>query len=435
MILSVMHISPQSWDLKSSLEYPDGGAGVDIPLGIDVPAVEERCRNNCYEWLPKMYDADEAAFYGYYDPRYDDFSDPQTANLIAPWQLMAAWDRYGDDEMLERAAASASWLDENMVDSHPMSLVLGGIQDNIKEHQVWTKYTGDFVVTNLGLFQRTGDEEHLQRAIQSGKFLLQALRHDFAPLYDRWNEVWLHRGWQSFGRTIGALLGLWEVTEVSDWLDWALEWGDYALDLQSESGCFHLINQQYYSSDIAADEIRSLVLLTEHTEDDRFLDAAVGFADWHLQCQRDDGSWYVAMDRHDVPVSQYVGPGDVPNIGIALLRMFDLTRDVKYLVSTISAMRYSLSKQVLPDDEHPYQGNENLDWGFWSWDPCYDHTVSPDQSTHHVRGLWFFIDYWLSLDEETRDEAIEALPDDLPEVTPGCCGCGQRGVSETPIGE
>lgn len=392
---------------------------------MDIPAVEERCRSNCYEWLPKMYDEEMGAFFGYYDPRFGNHSDAQTANLIAPWQLMATWDRYGDEQMLEWAVTATDWLDENMVDSHPMSLVLGGIQDNIKEHQVWTKYTGDYVISNLGLFQRTGDEKHLKMALQSGKFLLQAQRHNFAPLYDRWNEVWLHRGWQSFGRTIGALLGLWQVTEDTKWLDWALEWGHYSLDLQDENGCFHLINQQYYSSDIAADEIRSLLLLTENADDERYAEAAVRFADWHLDQQRDNGSWYVAMDRHDVPVSEYVGPGDVPNIGISLLRLHDYTGDIIYLVSTIRAMRYALSQQVLPEDEHPHRGDSHLDWGFWSWDPCYDHTVSPDQSTHHVRGLWFFIDYWLSLDEETRAEAIDELPDELPEVWTGSCGCAQ----------
>ena len=404
-----MHISPNSWGLKPAPQYSDEQLQVEIPLGIDIPTVEDRCRNNCYEWLPRMYNQEQGAFYGYYDPRFEDFADPQTANLIAPWQLMAAYDRYDDEDMLNWAISSANWLHENMVDSHPMSLVLGGIQDNIKEHQVWTKYAGDYVVTYLALFQRTGDEEHLNRALQSGKFLLQALRHDFAPLYDRWNEVWLHRGWQSFGRTIGALLGLWGVTETPSWLEWAVEWGDYALDLQAENGCFHLINQQYYSSDIAADEIRSLMLLSEHTDDERFVRAAMDFADWHLRHQRDDGAWYVAMDRYDVPVSEYVGPGDVPNIGIALLRLHDFTGEIKYLNSTARAMRYAISKQVLPDEDHPYGDDPHLEWGFWSWDPHYDHTVSPDQSTHHVRGLWFFIDYWLGLDEETRREVIDQM--------------------------
>lgn len=413
-----MHIGPQSWDLKPAHEYPEGGGGVELPLGMDIPAVEERCRNNTYEWLPRMYDEEEGAFYGYYDPRYGDFADAQTANLIAPWQLMAAYDRYGDEELLERAASATIWLHENMVDSHPMSLVLGGVRDNIKEHQLWTKYTADYVVTNLGLFERTGDEEHLERAIQSGKFLLQAQRHDFAPLYDRWNEVWLHRGWQAFGRIIGAMLGIWELTQNQNWLDWAVQWGDYALDLQDSNGCFHLINQQYYSSDMAADEMRSLVCLAERTGDDTYRSAAVDFAEWHLRHQRPDGASYVALDRYYVPVSEYVGPGDVPNIGIALLRMHDLTGETRYLTATVKAMRYALSKQALPGEEHPYQEDPHIDWGFWSWDPPYDYTVSPDQSTHHVRGLWAFIDYWLTLDESTRSEVVEAAPLQLPEVSP-----------------
>jgi hypothetical protein len=32
--------------------------------------------------------------------------------------------------------------------------------------------------------------------------------------------------------------------------------------------------------------------------------------------------------------------------------------------------------------------------------------MSSDQSTHHVRGYWFFLDYFASLSEEVQDQLI-----------------------------
>jgi len=115
------------------------------------------------------------------------------------------------------------------------------------------------------------------------------------------------------------------------------------------------------------------------------------------------------MDRHHVPVSAYVGPGDAPNIGISLLLMHRLTGNVQYLVAAAKAVRYSLSMQAVPGEDYPYAEDPLTQWGFWSWDPPYDYTMSPDHSTHHVRGLWFFLDYWAVLSEETRGQVGEAL--------------------------
>jgi hypothetical protein len=89
-----------------------------------------------------------------------------------------------------------------------------------------------------------------------------------------------------------------------------------------------------------------------------------------------------------------VGPGDVPNIAIALLRLYYVSRDPRYLAAAYAGLRYSLSVQLTPQSRHPYQDDAHALWGFWSWDPYYDYTQSADQATHHVRGMWFLIDYW-----------------------------------------
>ncbi len=401
--LIVSHISPGCWGGAQAFER---GSEVKqlTPLGITGSDIEERCRRNTHEWLMRQFDEQADAFRGHYDPRSRHFGNPQTANLIAPWQLLAAFDRSQDERLLEVASQSVSWIRDNLVDSHPMSLVLGGVHDDVQPTQLWTKYTADHVVANLGVYERTDNDEYLRNAIQGGRFLLQAQRHDFAPIYDhRWNE-WLKTGWQSFGRVAGAMLGLWEKTGDEQWLEWAVEWGEFSLRLQADNGCFYLIDEDYYSSDVAADEMRALACLSRATGREDFLSAALRFADWHLESQRDDGSWLLTLDRYGVPVSDYVGPGDVANIGIAMLLMHRLDGTMKYLVSGTRAMSYVLSPQAIAGEDYPYSEDSNTAWGFWSWDPPYDYSMSPDQSTHNVRGLWFFLDYYLTLPDQTRHE-------------------------------
>jgi len=404
-----MTISPRGWGLE-----PAGDRDADALSAIGLPKqeLEARARNNTYHWLIGQFGDEAGAFCGYYDARSGTFAEPQNVNLIAPFQCLAAFDRYQDEQFLAMAGRAADWLDATMVETHPMSLVLGGVLDNIKPQQLWTKYTSDYVTLNLGLWERLGRQEYLDRAVQSSRFLIQAQNHNFAPKYDQWHESWLPKGWQSFGRAIVALIALQEFTDEEIWLERATVWAEHGLRLQADNGCFYLINDTYYSSDIAADEIRGLIRVAVRTGDTRFLEAGLRFADWHLDRQDPDGSWPLSEDRWGVPVTGYKGPGDMPNIAIALLLAHKASGEPKYIAGAARALRYSLTQQQVPggEDLH-YGGDASTHWGFWSWDPPYDYTMSADQSTHHVRGYWFFLDYLLSLPgEELR--RIQAEIDD-----------------------
>ncbi|MCK4450436.1 MAG: hypothetical protein KAX26_07580, partial [Anaerolineae bacterium] len=70
-----------------------------------------------------------------------------------------------------------------------------------------------------------------------------------------------------------------------------------------------------------------------------------------------------------------------------------LTKEEAYWQVAMRAFRYSLSTQAVPGSDHPYLDDPRVLWGFWSWDPYYDYTLSADQSTHHVRGMMFLLDY------------------------------------------
>jgi len=139
--------------------------------------------------------------------------------------------------------------------------------------------------------------------------------------------------------------------------------------------------------------LRALTFLYEQTRQPRFLEAAERFAAWLLAHQRDDGAWPLTIDRDGNIVVATVGPGDMPNIAVALLRLHSVTGQARYLDAAQLALRYSLAVQILPGGAHPYSDDPNVVWGFWSWDPYYDYTVSGDQATHHIRGFLFLLDY------------------------------------------
>lgn len=394
-------ISPQDWNLQPATQEQSEKI-IQQLCGMSLEVLELRCKRNIYEWLPQHFSDEDGAFRGYYNAQKQRFELPQLVNLIAPCLLMAGYDRYGDEHLLNKAIHAAEWLHcSSLVVTHPMSLGIGGVLQ-LESREAWTKYSAEYVMLNLGLYKRTNQGRgFLERAIQSGQFLIQAARHDYATklhLQETWSETWSTSGWQAFGRAIEAFLSLYEVTGEANWRNHALAYGEYALDLQGQNGCFYLINGEYYNSDLAADPLRALVFLFEETGEERFLRAARRFADWHIQLQSEDGSWPINIDKDGNVLCSVVGPGDVSNIGIALLRVHKTTDDNRYLDAAIKAFQYSVSTQITPEGEHPFSKDPKVRWGFWSWMPYHDYTVSADQATHHIRGLMFLMDYVASLE-------------------------------------
>jgi len=401
MKLQLGVISPQDWGLPVTAhpsEEPIEGLGA-APAELD-----RRARAATVEWLARQFDPAVGAFHGHYRAPDEYFEPPQTVNLIAPWQAIAAYDRTGDANLLDMAERAAEWFYRWHVVDHPMAVVAGGVRDGVAADHLWTKFAGEEALTCLALHRRTGKAVWLDRAVQSGRYLIQARRHGFAPRFSLSRDQWIDHGWDSWGRAVEALLLLDQTVPGAAWRDEALRWGEHGLAIQAADGAFYLIEGDYYNTDLAADELRALVYLHELTGRADFLDAARAFADWHLRWQLASGAWPLTVDRDGNVVMPTVGPGDVPNIGIALLRLHAVTRQQAYLAAALRALRYSLGVQVIPGSAHPFSDRPNAQWGFWSWDPPYDYTMSADQSTHHARGMWFVIDYWAALEKASTRE-------------------------------
>lgn len=383
-------ISPQDWGLPvASATTPELIPG----LGVARAELEKRIHATTYQWARHHFNEQAGAFYGFYSAPEKRFEPPQTVNLIAPWQFIATYDHYGDKALLQKAERAAEWFYRHFVVTHPMSVVIGGVRESLPAGELWTKFAAEFVVLNVGLYTRTNDSRYLERARQSAMFLIQSTRHNFAPKYDTSLGTWREKGWQSFGRVIEAFLLLADLTTEHSWLDLALQWGDYGLSLLAEDGGLYLIDDDYFNTDIAADELRAFVFLYELTGRADFLAAAEKFAAWLLAHQREDGAWPLTIDRDGNIVVPTVGPGDIPNIAIAFLRLHMVTGQIHYQEAALRSLHYSLLVQVQPGSGQPYCEDPNVQWGFWSWMPYYDYTISGDQATHHVRGFLFALDY------------------------------------------
>jgi hypothetical protein len=385
-------ISPQDWGLpRVDTALPEIIPG----LGITALELEQRIHACTYQWTQRHFDPDIGAFYGFYSALEKRFEPPQTVNLIAPWLLLATYDQYRDKLLLQQAERAAEWFYRHFVVTHPMSVVIGGVRESLPDGELWTKFAAEFVLLNAGLYNRTNDSKYLERARQSAMFLIQSTRNGFAPKYDTRLGLWREKGWQSFGRVIEAFLVLADVTGETHWHSLALRWGDYGLSLLAADGGLYLIDDDYFNSDIAADELRAFIFLHELTGRTEYRAAAEKFTAWLLARQRDDGAWPLTIDRDGNVVVPTVGPGDIPNITIALLRFHDVSGHEGSLEAAMRALGYSLAVQVRPASEHPYSDDPNVQWGFWSWMPYYDYTVSADQATHHIRGFLFARDYLL----------------------------------------
>ena len=89
-----------------------------------------------------------------------------------------------------------------------------------------------------------------------------------------------------------------------------------------------------------------------------------------------------------------MGPGDMPNIALSMLRLHRDTGEQAFLDCAVRAVRYGLSLQAAPDGKYPeHLEDPHVKWGFWSWDPLFDHSLSGDQSVHHIRGILFLSAY------------------------------------------
>ena len=387
-------INPKEWGYKApSLK---GSQKIKEILGEDFESIKERIINCVYLFLDRLYDENEKGLRHYYRADNKFISELDNGNFLMALNYLVIYDMNGDKTMLEKAENCFMWGYENVTETHPMFTWQGGVRDGFKPNELYIKYTGDAFLTCNALYKRTKNEKYLFYIKQFHNFFKQGKKAGFKYKYDTNTYIWSDTGfvWRAFGFPVISYLELYEITKDEKYLHEALEWGHHGLTLQAEDGGFYLIDGEFWNSDLTAPELRSLVYLYEITKDKKFLQAAEGYADWLLKHQRDDGAWVIGIDKDGEECAPHVGPGDSPNIGISLLRLDQHVDHNRYFDSAVKAMKYSLALQAVEQGRYPlYLDDEHVKWGFWSWEPLMDYSLSGDQSVHHIRGLLFMSYY------------------------------------------
>lgn len=369
-------------------------------FGEDLSTLEERAKNCVYSFLENLYDENEHALRHYYraDKKY--LSELDSGNFLMAINYLTMYDMTNDSLMLSRAESCFKWAYDHATESHPMFTWQGGVRDGFKSNELYVKYTGDAFLTCIALYKRTGKEDYLFYIKQFHNFFKQAKKAGFKYKYDTNTYTWSDHGfvWRSFGFPVVCYIELYEATGEKKYLEEAILWGEHGLTLQSENGCFYLLDGDFWNSDLTAPEIRGLTFLYEITGQKKFLTAAKKYCDWLISVQAPDGSWPIGIDNDGDVCAPNVGPGDMPNIALSLYRVHKNTKENKYLDSAQKAMHYSLKLQALEGGKYPlYLDDKSVKWGFWSWDPLHDITLSGDQTVHHIRGILFGAYYVASL--------------------------------------
>jgi hypothetical protein len=382
-----------------------GRAAVQDHLGVDFETLEARCREAVYTWLVGLYDDDAGALYHYYRADTAERGAMDSGNFLMALCFVTMFDRYGDRDMLERAERCYAWAYRHCTETHPMHTWQGGVRDGFVPTECYTKYTADALITAAILHARSPRDEYRHHAAQYHNFLKQARASGFKAKYHRDRYAWTDHGfsWNTFGAPAIAYLEWYSATKEPRYLEQARAWVDHGLTLQADDGAFYLLDGAFWNSDLTALELLALVHLAEQSGDERYLASARRFADWLVARQRDDGSWPIGIDRDGEVVAPNVGPGDMPHIAMALVRLHRRDRQPRYLAAAVSACRYALSMQAAPGGRYPLHLDDPLvRWGFWSWDPLFDTSLSGDQLVHHVRGLMLVAEYLAELGDEAR---------------------------------
>jgi hypothetical protein len=391
-----LFISSADWDL------PSGAAGTDrveALLGLPYAELEHRCRLAVYDFVVGCFDDQQGATRHYYEAPAHRYDELDSGNFLIALNYLTMYDRYEDDAMLDRAERSYLWAYKNRVVNHPMMSWQGGVRDDFAPHELYVKYTADALTAVLALRARRPREEYDLHIAQYHNFLKQARKAGFAFTYDSTTHEWRDRGfvWRGFGGPVLAYLQAHDTLGDDIYRTEAVAWAEYGLTQIEDDGAMYLLDGEFWNSDLAALELRAFVHVFEVTGDDRFRDAACRYANWLVAHQRADGAWPIGIDRDGEVCAPNVGPGDMSNIAISLVRLHFVTHDAAYLDAAVGAVRYAIGQQLCGPEQRYYE-DDAARWGFWSWDPPYDYTLSGDQVVHHVRGIMAIADVVGSVD-------------------------------------
>lgn len=105
---------------------------------------------------------------------------------------------------------------------------------------------------------------------------------------------------------------------------------------------YYRADQKYYSELDSGNFLMAVNYLTiyDMTGDPHLLERAEdcfhwAYADWLLAHQNEEGAWPIGIDTDDEVCAPNIGPGDMPNIAMGLLRLHRDTGNDAYLLCRV----------------------------------------------------------------------------------------------------
>ncbi|HXI09340.1 MAG TPA: prenyltransferase/squalene oxidase repeat-containing protein [Thermodesulfobacteriota bacterium] len=270
---------------------------------------------------------------------------PETTGYIIPtmfdYSMLA-----GNRDAYERAVRMAEWESRVQLDN---GAVQGG---TIKEKPSPAIFnTGQVVFGWVRAFKETGDKKFLESALRAGDYLVReqdgdgAWRKNLSDYASGEMKTYTYNT-----RTAWALLCLYEVTDDTRFRDSALRNIEFALTQQLPNGWFRdncLFNPAAPLLHTIAYAIRGVLEAGIFLQNPRFIDAAKKSADALLTRQRPDGSLAGRFDRDWAPGVEWSCLTGNAQTGIIWGRLFQVTKNAKYLEGLKKVNRFMKSVQLM----------------------------------------------------------------------------------------
>ena len=275
---------------------------------------------------------------------------PETTGYIIP--TMFEYAKFsGNGEMYDRAVRMADWECEVQMDN---GAVQGGTIDQAPTPAVFN--TGQVIFGWVRAFQETNCQRYLDSALRAGNYLVEQQDKDGA--WRKYLSDFASRSMEFYSyntRTAWALLRLHAVSGDSMYMEAAVRNVEHALTQQEENGWFRnncLSDPARPLLHTIAYCIRGILETGIYLDRPSFIDAARKASDALLERQRGDGSLSGRFDEKWKPaVSWSCLTGDA-QISIVWGRLYQRTRDPKYLDGVKKANAY-LKKIQLTRTRNP----------------------------------------------------------------------------------
>ena len=287
------------------------------------------------EWIARAQDAspDDGVSRGYsvlgrkWGPSY-----PETTGYIIP-TFFDYFHATGDDESRQRALRMADWEISGQMDNGAVQS--GDLDLFPRKPAVFN--TGQVLFGLVRAYKETKEDKYKKAAEKAADWLVEAQDNDgswrtgLSALTT--NPVHVYNT-----RTAWGLLEAYTITLKETYLKSAVDNIDWALTQQLDNGWF--TNNAFDISETPllhtiAYAIRGVLECGANLDKKLYISAAAKSADALLELQQEDGSLYGKYDsnwKNTVKWSCLTGDAQV---SVIWLRLFELTRDIKYLDATM----------------------------------------------------------------------------------------------------